>query len=112
MNGENVSEIKSWLRDALVVFDKVAEAEQRLGSLLNENARAGIRAQELQADTERLEKEKAALERMIEALKDGGKTPRSPLTETEWTALLRDATAGFGGVREYIEKLADFFGAK
>ncbi len=108
----DVAGIRTWLKDAACVFNEVATAEVQLAKLRAENGRATLKSKELQAEIDTLENEKAALERMIEAMKDGGKTPRSPLTETEWANLLRETAQSFGGGRGYILKLSDFFGVK
>jgi hypothetical protein len=108
---KEVKVIKHWLRDAVTVFDRVATAGQQLGQLNNENARAMLKAKELAQEKETLEHDIETLKKLKKSMKDDG-TLTSPLKASEWDTLLKDTAQSFGGVREYITRLSDFFGVK
>jgi hypothetical protein len=96
---KEVNQIKTWLREAIRVFDKVTGEQRKLGNLRMEN---GI----LETKVRELVERKDNLEALIKNAQD--KTlPPSPIPEAEWQGLWRQSDTYY---RPLVERLATLWG--
>jgi hypothetical protein len=102
MNAENVSEIKTWLRNAVTVFDQVTSAQSEAARIRQEVGLMEAKARQLRA-------EKAELEEFLTSARTESQKlmPPCPMTAGEFQGIWNQAGTHY---RPFVEKLAALWG--